>query len=208
MPYRQTERVKLRLAATRVQLLKTARQIVMESGFAGLTIARLATRAGVATGTVYRYFPSKDDLCLEVFRRACDREAELAWQEARGSGPADQRLAAAIRVVATRAMEGATAAYPIVAEPAGDSLERERRVYRENWSNAFAHAIRAGITDGVFPKQDADISAACITGAILEALIAPLSQVDTARHTPRTVDGIVRFAMAGVRYPSDSEAAA
>ena len=46
----------------------------LAKGFQGPTIHELASRAGVATGTVYKYFSSKSELCAAVFRRATDIE--------------------------------------------------------------------------------------------------------------------------------------
>ena len=34
----------------------------------------IAERAGVAAGTLYRHFASKEELFVEVFRSVCDRE--------------------------------------------------------------------------------------------------------------------------------------
>lgn len=202
MPYRRTARTEMRKAKTRHALLKAALDLVREGGFAGLTVGDLSSRVGIATGTVYRYFPSKEDLCLEVFRRACDREVAVAWEAARLEMTPDRRLPHAIRTVATRAMQGASTAYAMVAEPVGESLDRERRLYRAAWTDAFAHIIRAGIETGRFPAQDATVSAACITGGILEALVAPLSRRDVSGQEEAvardTVEAIVRFSMSAV----------
>jgi len=58
MAYRRTERVEARLADNRARILRTARQLVAESGFRETQIASIAASAGVAVGTVYRYFPT------------------------------------------------------------------------------------------------------------------------------------------------------
>ena len=41
-------------------------------------------RAGVATGSVYRHFPSKAELFAEVFRRAAQREVDAVAGAAGG----------------------------------------------------------------------------------------------------------------------------
>lgn len=43
-------------------LLQAARALGVEVGYAATTMAAVAARAGVATGNVYRYFPSKEAL--------------------------------------------------------------------------------------------------------------------------------------------------
>src|ERR1700730_3138571 len=59
MPYRQTERVIRRLSARREAILAAACAALAEQG---IQIIPVAQRAGIAAGTVYRYFPSKADL--------------------------------------------------------------------------------------------------------------------------------------------------
>ena len=65
----------------RDQLLTVAREIVSTSGAEALNIRELASRTGVATGTIYNYFENKDEVLLtlseEYWRKAL---AELKTQ--------------------------------------------------------------------------------------------------------------------------------
>ena len=70
MPYRPTERTRARLAAARERIVSAALTQLAEGGYASASVVAVARRAGVATGSVYRHFPSKGDLFAEVFRRA------------------------------------------------------------------------------------------------------------------------------------------
>lgn len=47
-------------------LLAAARDIVAEKGSEALNIRVLASRAGIATGTIYNYFENKDDILLSL----------------------------------------------------------------------------------------------------------------------------------------------
>ncbi len=49
-------------AARREELLAAARRVFARQGFRGTTIADIAEEAGIALGTIYLYFPSKDDV--------------------------------------------------------------------------------------------------------------------------------------------------
>lgn len=53
---------------TKDKLLRAALEIVARDGFEAATTAAIANSAGVAEGTLYRHFPSKDDLLIEVYR--------------------------------------------------------------------------------------------------------------------------------------------
>lgn len=48
-------------------ILKAATEVFAEQGFAAVTVAQIADRAGIGKGTVYEYFSSKDELLFAVF---------------------------------------------------------------------------------------------------------------------------------------------
>src|ERR671935_1868186 len=78
VPYRATERTEARRAAARKRIVAAALELVARGGYREAQVAAVAARAGVATGTVYRHFPSKADLFAEVFRRVSQREVDAA----------------------------------------------------------------------------------------------------------------------------------
>src|SRR5438105_4283705 len=62
MPYRRTDKVVRKLAARHEAILSAAQALAAEGGMAAVQIAPVAGRAGIAAGTVYRYFPAKTEL--------------------------------------------------------------------------------------------------------------------------------------------------
>ena len=64
MVYRRTERVEERLQDKRDRILQAVRKVVGEVGFRGAQVTMVAEAAGVATGTVYRYFPRRASCLL------------------------------------------------------------------------------------------------------------------------------------------------
>lgn len=60
-------RTRLSRADRRRQLLDVAADLVAADGVAALTLERLAAAAGVAAGLPYAYFPSVDELLVELF---------------------------------------------------------------------------------------------------------------------------------------------
>ena len=62
------------LESVREQLLLTARAQIKQNGYAKTTIRSVAAECGIAVGTVYNYFPSKDMLIASFMAedwRAC-----------------------------------------------------------------------------------------------------------------------------------------
>src|ERR1700712_4310672 len=131
MPYRPTERTEARRVATRERILAAALDQLADGGYASAAVQSIANRAEVATGTVYRHFPSKSDLFAEAFRRASARElavvAEVAGDDDR---PARERMAAAVEAFARRALASPTRAYALLAEPVDPAVEAERLAFR------------------------------------------------------------------------------
>jgi AcrR family transcriptional regulator len=52
----------------RTALLDAALEVFSEHGVDGVAVPEISRRAGVATGTIYRYFPSKEALVNAVYR--------------------------------------------------------------------------------------------------------------------------------------------
>lgn len=54
------------IADLRETLLHTAREILLGEGYGALTMREIAARCGIAVGTLYNYFPSKETLAAHV----------------------------------------------------------------------------------------------------------------------------------------------
>ena len=49
-------------------ILEATLQLVLQEGFYHLNMKKVSTAAGVAAGTIYLYFPSKEDLIIQLYR--------------------------------------------------------------------------------------------------------------------------------------------
>src|SRR5689334_15188207 len=93
-----------RRAATRDAILAGTLSLVAKGGWSAASMHDVARRAGVATGSLYRHFPSKGELLAEVFAEAAGREqALIAGIAADEHRPPVERLGAAIEAFARRA---------------------------------------------------------------------------------------------------------
>src|SRR3954471_18191321 len=50
-------------------ILQAAEEVLLEKGYAETSIDEIAARVGIAKGTVYLHFPSKEDLVVTIFAR-------------------------------------------------------------------------------------------------------------------------------------------
>jgi len=173
MPYRPTERTEARRTQTRDKIVRAALELVARGGYREAQVAAVARRAQVATGTVYRHFPSKADLLTEVFRVASQHEVDAVAQA--GGTTAQDRIAAAVETFACRALQGRRLAWALLAEPVDPAVEAERLQFRRAYADVFARTIADGVEDGQLPPQDPAFTATALVGAIGEALVGPLS---------------------------------
>jgi AcrR family transcriptional regulator len=185
MPYRRTPQVEARLSSSREALLDAALSLVAERGYAAASPAAVTRRAEVATGTLYRHFPSKSALVAEVFRRASERELDVVRAAAAAAGgSARDAVAAVVEAFARRALRGGRLAYALLSEPVDPAVEAERLVFRRDYRDLLAGIVSAGMASGELPQQSADTTAAALVGATAEALVGPLSATATGGRPP------------------------
>jgi AcrR family transcriptional regulator len=67
-----SSRAAVRDSATRTALIQATAQIMLEDGYAAATSRRVAAKAGVKPALVHYYFPSMDELFLDVLRAGAE----------------------------------------------------------------------------------------------------------------------------------------
>src|SRR5205807_2789923 len=73
-------------------ILQVAEEVLVEKGYHETSMDEIAARVGIAKGTVYLHFPSKEDLVVAVFAR--DMQKSLQAVEAAIEGATASELTA------------------------------------------------------------------------------------------------------------------
>jgi AcrR family transcriptional regulator len=121
----------------RQAVLEEADNLLVERGFAGLTIEGIAARAGVAKQTIYRWWTSKTDILMDAF---VDDAAEAMTPPDSGDLAADLRIqlarladfltrsdaGAVFRALAGQAQHDADVATRLRADHLSKQRERDR----------------------------------------------------------------------------------
>jgi AcrR family transcriptional regulator len=145
--------------ATRQRLLRAALELFTTTGFRATTTPQIAERAGVAEGTIYRHFSSKEQLLNDVYR-AAHRWATTLVVETEGPYRTQDRL----QRIGRRLLEGAER------DPAGARMllqsredqyldDRSREAARE-FRGMLQQVIAAGKSDGAIRPGPAELWAA------------------------------------------------
>ncbi len=179
---------------TRERLLNAAVELLEEGGYAAASVAAITERAGVAAGALYRHFPSKAELFVEVFRTMAE-DALVHLREASAvPGKAADKLDAIVREFTSSSLSQPRLAWALGYEPVDPLVDAERLAYRQTYRERLAELLRRGIEAGELPAQDAELTAASLIGAISEALVGPLSPVRDERvSTEKTIAAISAF---------------
>jgi len=175
MAYRRTGKVEERLRARHAALVAAARDIAAAEGLDAVQIAPVAKRAGVAAGTVYRYFDSKGALVAELVADVSAREF-AAMQNAAASAPGPlSALASALVTFAARALRQRRLIWSVVGEAVDTELAPMQQEFRRALVDAFAERIAEAAANGGLGDADPALLARAIVGALIEALIGPLA---------------------------------
>jgi AcrR family transcriptional regulator len=172
---------------TRTRLLQAGIEVLEAGGYASASVAAIAECAGLATGTLYRHFPSKAELFVELFRAIGDAELVAMEEAAAKTRSVAEELDAVIATFAGRALSRPRLAWALVYEPLDAAVDAERIRYRREYARRMARFVRERVDRGELPDQDPDTTAAALIGGIAEALVSPLSPVAGGNADPDAV---------------------
>lgn len=174
------------------RITTAAAELLLERGFDKTTVDEVAARAGVGKATVYRRWPSKDDLAVSAMERLYD--AEFPEPD---TGSIRTDLAESYRSVLAfvNSPEGEAFLRMSIAESVRDeriaALYRESTLRREEQSRlTFQRAIDRG---EVRPDIDVDSAVQWLGGVITVRAVS-----GRPMPTAEDVDALVDFTLRGV----------
>jgi AcrR family transcriptional regulator len=166
-------RVRDEQAAKRERILAAALKLFAHEPYQAVTMDRVAEAAGVAKGTLYLYFPSKDALYLGVLSDGLDTAYRTYQSSADPKLPVVERLRRSIAVMVEFFDERRDFLRFFAIEEPRLSEARNRIIEssRERGFNFFASLIEEGIRSGVFARVDPRLATFTIQGAIRQLLL-------------------------------------
>jgi TetR/AcrR family transcriptional repressor of multidrug resistance operon len=146
---------------TRQKLLRSALELFTANGFRATTTPEIASRAGVAEGTIYRHFTGKEHLLNETYRSAqrwaTTLIADVNEDRTLVVGDRLQRLGRRLFEAADRD----PAALRMLFHPADDrNLDDKSREAAREFRAALEQIVAMGKSDGVVRPGPADLWAA------------------------------------------------
>jgi AcrR family transcriptional regulator len=160
-------------AAKRQRILAAALKLFAHQAYQAVTMDRVAEAAGVAKGTLYLYFPSKDALYLGVLNDGLDTAYRTYQASADPKLPVVERMRRSIAVTVEFYDERRDFLQFFAMEEPRLSEARTRIIEgsRERGFNFFASLIEEGMRIGVFTRVDPRLATLTIQGAIRSLLL-------------------------------------
>ena len=206
MAYRSTDKTRAHMAHQREKLLAAALQIVSLDGFSSLTIVAVATQSGLAVGSVYKHFQSKEQLLLQVYSDLTTLDLLLDTKKIFISTAAKQQLDTALEQLFAKALMADKLAYALFAEPISPLISQQRQSYKAEFSAIFSQIIKQGMAQKVFLDQDPQIGANAIIGILIESLLTPMQWQSNAMPTferIKLIQQCQQFCIRAVSYTGD-----
>ncbi len=158
----------LQVTGTRGLINRTALKLFAEQGIRETTIRHIASSAGIAEGTMYRHFASKDELAWKLFvdnYTAIGRELDLVQER---EATTSAKIEAMVRYFLNAYDRDADMFTYLF-------LARHRHMQKltprmPNPYLVFRRVIRDGVRRGDIPRQDPDVAASMTLGVILQVV--------------------------------------
>ncbi|MGY3584379.1 AcrR family transcriptional regulator [Bradyrhizobium sp. USDA 4341] len=157
---------------TRAAIVKAARRIFGERGFAAATMDDIAAGARVAKGAVYHHFATKEAVFEAVFDQvSMDLVADLDRISRAENDPLAAMAAGTLGYFAA-CSKGPTGQIILRDGPAVLGWERWREIDAKHFGGKFPRALTAAMDAGVIAKQPVEPLARLLLGAVTEAAVA------------------------------------
>ncbi|WP_017585773.1 TetR/AcrR family transcriptional regulator [Nocardiopsis ganjiahuensis] len=169
-------------AARREEILSAAVRVFARQGFAASRIEDVAAEAGIAKGSVYLSFDSREALLSAAFERLSERSATVLEQTAADGEPALERLSGLVRSAVamladepdlTRVMVDLWAAGRHTGDGAPFDMAAVYRAYRGVVADLLRRAAEEGDLRPGVGEPEATVVVGAIEGCLVQWLMDP-----------------------------------
>jgi AcrR family transcriptional regulator len=184
----------------RQKILAAAADLFGANPYDSVQMRDVAARAAVGKPTLYRYFPSKEELFLEVFKSGLDRlDAEVATilKDREQPGRALERLLQAL----LNALGGQVAALRMLTDDQSPVMRRWRNEFRRR-RRPFVEAARTileqGVASGEFRPVDLEAVPSMLIGIVRGGLVGT-DRLPRERFAAAMIDLVMHALLARVQ---------
>ena len=170
------QRWKRRKEARPQEILEAALAVFAEKGLVGARMDDIAARAGVTKGTIYLYFPSKNDVFKALLSAQISERLKTVGAMVDGfEGPTSQLIASVIRFAANVLVDSKNVVLPKIVIAEITKFPELLRFYREDvierGLGLWEAILKRGIARGEFRDVPVDhVARLCVAPLLLSAI--------------------------------------
>jgi AcrR family transcriptional regulator len=169
----------------RQEILSAALRLFAEKGFHDVSMQEIAAAAEFATGTLYNFFASKEELFFELLVATAEESLDIVLPALEGDGDERRRLSRFIRLHARIAREQAIALRLYLLESRGQCLsgsrvETKKKEIDEQVIRPLSNVIAAGVRKGQFNSIDPVVAAQCLAAALQALTLAAVEDPEAS----------------------------
>jgi AcrR family transcriptional regulator len=177
--------------ATRAELLKVARELFTEKGFADTPTEELVQRAGVTRGALYHHFASKEDLfralVMEIGRDLTERIHDAAMNKP----TVLEGFIAGCEVFLDACLDPSVQRILVIDAPAVLGADEMREIDERCWLSVMKIGLAKAIDAGEIVAQPVETLARVMLGAMYEGALH-IARAEDHRAAREEVGGILR----------------
>jgi AcrR family transcriptional regulator len=146
-------------------IFEAAGSVLEEHGVSGITMDRVATTAGLATGSLYNYFQDKDDLLQFIFTRLVEPFFQAIEEIVRGNMPAPRKLETVLQATLEHSVKH-KCIIRLLAET--DQEHKVKKTTRPRFLRLLTLIFEQGITEGSFRPHNPAFAGRMFCGCLSE----------------------------------------
>jgi TetR/AcrR family fatty acid metabolism transcriptional regulator len=177
----------------RNRMIEAAFTLFLKNGYANTKVIDIADEAGVGKGTVYEYFPSKEQLFAEVFKLKVLSDYSVIGKLIQSKMTAEEKLVKYVEFEAKNMRKFGDSLHmlpELVMSTDAFKNEAMQKIIYDLWVlrfNAMHTIIKEGMASGEFLPADSELTAMSVMGSLNFFLLFKYDMMPKA--CPKVVDG-------------------
>lgn len=180
---------------TRERIIKAAAKEFAEKGFYNTQISHIVESAGVARGTFYIYFKSKEEVFEEILKKVVEDLKERIKPVDISRDPVEQVKENVKRVI-DYALENRELAKIILFRSCEPNYAKIIDCFFEDVVNLISRSLEEGIKLGILKPHDTEVVARVILGGVKEVIKSLICKEEV--DSEKVADELLKFCLGGV----------
>jgi AcrR family transcriptional regulator len=190
-------------ARRKKKIIQVATQLFSEKGYHDVTIDEVATKAGIAKGTIYLYFESKERLYLEILENCFESIESRIEKEVSKTDPASEKLRKVLRLIFGFYRQNLDVLRILSRDET--HLIREHYQFTERWRERrvrlYEKILEKGVKEGFFRPMNTRLVALIVFGLVRSVMFF----YKTDKSAEEMAEEVLSVIKSGILDPAQKE---